>query len=166
VSRSPQIIHINHKRRKNMSRKLAVLAAMLVGITAFAWANIPGGLSGNVVTGPNSVMHTKALTVYPGTLDPYLPWTGTADADVSNNGVVIIKKGDVLSGFWGGRRATATRPGHLDVTLTKVNGVAGIYARDFKDSKVNGQDTWVAAGTTIPFLTCNPGPVCPAIEIH
>src|SRR5437870_9517015 len=116
-----------------MPRKLTIFAAVLLCSTAFMFAaNVPPGLSVPVMVGPNSVMHSKALpndnTIHP----PYLPWTGTANADVASAGQNVIKKGDALGGMWGGRRASSTNLGELLVTLTSVNGqnvVAGRYSQ-------------------------------------
>lgn len=140
-----------------MSRRLAVLAAMLVAITAFAWANIPVGVGVEVLTGPNSVMHTKALPNDSASHDPYLGWSGTVDSDVIRAGQTVIKKGWLVKGRWGGQRASSRFPGHLLVQLDTVNGEP-VNGHAWKDSGVRGQDTWVAAGSVIPFYTCNPGP--------
>lgn len=150
-----------------MYRKLTMLAAILLGSTAFASADIPAGATfrTRILVGPNSTMHTKALPNDGLLHDAYLQWSGTADADVTFAMKTIIKKGDIVQGLWGGRRATATLPGQLMVTVTKVNG-QDVSALDWKLSKVKGQDTWVSAGTVVEFITCaGSGVLCPALTI-
>src|SRR5437016_2089970 len=104
-----------------MSRKLILLAAILLGSAAFVW---PPNFAGRVMatTGPNSVMHSKALPNDGKLHQPYLPWVAIADSDVVYSGQNLLKKGDVLRGMWGGERASATQPGRLMVTLTSING--------------------------------------------
>ena len=136
-----------------MSRKLTMLAAILLGVTAFVWADIQAGLRVVAMTGPNSVMHSKALPNDGAIHQPYLPWSGTADSAVVYAGQTVIKKGDVLGGMWGGRRGSSTQPGQLLVTLTSING-ENAAAHFHQEARGNGQDTWVAAGADVPFVTC------------
>jgi hypothetical protein len=160
-------IHIHLQRRKDMSRKLTLLAALLLGSMAFASTDIPAGATfrTKVLVGPNSTMHTKALPNDGVEHPAYLQWSGTADADVSYGMKTIIKKGDIVQGLWGGRRANSTLPGYLVVTLTKING-QDVSASDWKDNMIRGQDSWVSAGTVVEFITCSGAGVrCPGLQI-
>lgn len=146
-----------------MFRKLTILAAIMLGTAAFMRANYPS-VRAVVMTGPNSVMHSKALPNDGKTYKPYLQWSGTAADSAVFSDTLLIKKGYAISGLWGGRRATSTMPGHLDVELTSINGVA-VGGYSWKDSGVRGQDSWVAAGSVIQFITCTPGSRCPSLRI-
>src|SRR5207244_8194572 len=116
--------------RKDMPRTLTILAAALLCSAAFVFVpTVPGGLTVPVMVGPNSVMHSKALPNDNTIHNPYLPWTGTANADVVSAGQTVIKKGDVLGGMWGGRRATSTDRGELAGTLTTGNGQSVVAGR-------------------------------------
>jgi hypothetical protein len=144
-----------------MSRKLIMLAAILLGSMAFARDDVPANLVGlAALVGPNSTMHTKALPNDGLYHEPYLQWSGTANADVQYVGQTLIHKGDIIRGLWGGRRASSGQSGHLVVKLIDVNGQKA-NANSYKDSGVSGQDTWVSAGSVIPFITCNAGVTCP-----
>jgi hypothetical protein len=138
-----------------MPRTLTILAAALLCSAAFVFVpTVPGGLTVPVMVGPNSVMHSKALPNDNTIHNPYLPWTGTANVDVLSAGQTVIKKGDALGGMWGGRRASSTNLGELIITLTSVNGQNVVAGRHSQVGSGAGQDTWVAAGAVISFMTC------------
>src|ERR1043166_466455 len=137
-----------------ISKSTSLAAALLCGTALMSAPTVPAGLTVAVMVGPNSVMHSKALPNDNAVHAPYLPWTGTANADVTSAGQTFIKKGDALGGMWGGRRATSTERGELAITLTTVNGQNVVAGRHGQVGTGGAQDTWVSAGALISFTTC------------